>query len=228
MIRFKDIHIPKPCSVDYDALPGDNVKRFCSSCKKQVYDFRGKDEVYFNSIIKSQGKVCGFFYEGQIKQTPKISNRLLHSIWVKLFSISLFLKSFTSSAEYGDHPKTPFTQSTVENDSIGIKTKFKNEPTVNADYHISIYIDDKLYQSNIDIRNGYIYLPDTIKNNQKIKIVVHKYIITRHLKKPFYIKPKLYIFTFDQSDKIVVKIKYKKQFTLFRKRIRSYGGTFTL
>lgn len=227
MIRFKDISIPKPCDVDYDALHGDEVKRFCGNCEKQVYDFRGKDEAYFNSIIKSHGKVCGFFYEGQLKQAPKIANRLLHSFWVKFFSISLFLKSFTSSAEYTDQTQTSFTQSTIEKDSIGIKSKFINKPTINSDYAISIYIDNVLYKSNVTIRDGYLYLPDTIKNDQKIKIIVYKHFITRHNKKPYFTKPKLYIFNFDQSDKIVVKIKYKKQFTLFRKRIRSYGGTFT-
>ena len=68
MIRFKDINIPNPCSVDYDSLPYDEVKRFCGSCEKHVYDFRGKDEAYLNEVFRQTGKVCGIYYEDQISK----------------------------------------------------------------------------------------------------------------------------------------------------------------
>ena len=66
MIRFKDISIPKPCSVNYDSLPYNEVKRFCGSCEKHVYDFRGKDETYLNKILLHEPDTCGIFYMDEL------------------------------------------------------------------------------------------------------------------------------------------------------------------
>jgi hypothetical protein len=98
MIRFKNIHIPKPCSVDYDSLLYDEVKRFCGNCKKHVYDFRGKDEVYFNSIINAYGKVCGVFYQDDIQPiTFKIKRKFYYAFAAKLIGAMLFIKTLLSS-----------------------------------------------------------------------------------------------------------------------------------
>jgi hypothetical protein len=98
MIRYKDISIPKPCSVDYDLLPGDEVKRFCNSCEKHVYDFRGKNEAYLNEIYQTTGKVCGIYYEDQIQATTLKKQRpFYYSFVTKIISVGLFLKTILSA-----------------------------------------------------------------------------------------------------------------------------------
>ena len=95
MIRFKDIHIPKPCSVDYDALPGNEVKRFCGSCEKHVYDFRGKDEAYLNEVYQQTGKLCGIYDKDKINTSyrfrPSLFQSLLKTIKLLLFYFQILI-----------------------------------------------------------------------------------------------------------------------------------------
>jgi hypothetical protein len=66
MIKYNEVHIPKPCHIHYDSLPFDSIKRPCDICVKPVYDFRDKDEAYFNKIWKQHnGDFCGAFKNDQ-------------------------------------------------------------------------------------------------------------------------------------------------------------------
>jgi hypothetical protein len=226
MIRFKDIRIPKPCSVDYDSLPYDEVKRFCGSCKKHVYDFRGKDEAYFNSIYQLHGKVCGVFYENQIQIGPRLSKQSFYQTFLlRLFGLGLFFKSITSIAQNTEDRINPPTQQHSSNtDSTGIKTRFIHKPSDYSHYSITIYVGGKLYKTDVSVTDGYIYLPESTDDNQEIKVIVEKTEKYSRGRKIYSVKPKEYVFRFDDADKIVVKITYKKDFILFRKKIRHYGG----
>jgi len=100
MICFKDIQIPKPCSVDYDSLSGNEVNRFCGSCEKHVYDFRGKDEGYLNEVYQITGKVCGIYYEDQIKRkSSKIQRPFYRTLMNQIIGVGLFIKTVISSHE---------------------------------------------------------------------------------------------------------------------------------
>ncbi|WP_018342935.1 hypothetical protein [Cytophaga aurantiaca] len=228
MIRFKDIHIPKPCSVDYDSLPGDEVKRFCSSCEKYVYDFRGKDEVYFNSIINAHGKVCGFFYEDDIKSTAvKIKRPFYSAFAAKLFGIFLFIKTLLSSDHAQASTFQTHTTTQQATDSSGVKVNIKNRPSQYQAYLLDIFINNTLYKSgaNLDDGTGFIWLPDSLKENDKIRIVIKDYGDNRGSYK---IHRKEYHFNYKESEKITVKIKFHKrsEIHLFKKRRRSTGGVY--
>jgi hypothetical protein len=210
MIRFKDISIPKPCSVDYDALPGDEVKRFCGSCDKHIYDFRGKDETYFNTIFKIHGKVCGVFLSNQINYSKKGSTHpYIKSLFTKLFSILLFLKTTTSfSAETSIKKQTiSASQLNFKNDSIPIKATIKSKSGDTYPYKVLIYVDKILYTSNPIIIDGYIYLPDTIQNEQNIKVKVFK---RASIRRKMRIKPKTYHFKLKNVEHVEIIINYKK------------------
>lgn len=217
MIRFKDIHIPKPCSVDYDNLPGDEIKRFCGGCKKHVYDFRGKNEAYLNEVFQETGKVCGIYDKHKINTTKINHTSLFQLIASKLFAFSLFFKTFTLSAETNkDEAPIYIQQSIHSSDTIpAIKATIKNKTDSKIPYRISIYIDGELYKTKASITDGYLYLPDSITDDQKIKIIVHQRISFRyHIR----IKQHKYTFKFCNSNKIKVRVHYQKYLFILRKR----------
>jgi hypothetical protein len=219
MIRFKDIHIPKPCSVDYDSLPGNEVKRLCGSCEKHVYDFRGKDEAYLNEVYQRTGMVCGIYYEDQIQRPSlKIQRSFYRTLLTKIIGIGLFIKTVISSYEAEAATLSPYQISQVSEDSVGVKVKFKDRPTVSSYYNISIYINDTLYKYHINADKGFIYLPDTIKVTDKIKVIVNRTSPSRYKHISNVVKHKEYNFRLSESDWMTVLVNYNKKFTLFRRR----------
>jgi hypothetical protein len=60
---LNNIKIASPCSADWNAMSGDDKKRFCGECKLNVYNLSGmtKDEAE-NLIIETEGRLCVRFY----------------------------------------------------------------------------------------------------------------------------------------------------------------------
>src|SRR6478752_4405292 len=87
MIKYTALRIPEPChQFDYDAQPSRTDHKSCHLCHKKVYDFRVKDEAYFNELWKEhKGDLCGVFYKEQVGNNESGG-----------FS-SFFLKRFKSS-----------------------------------------------------------------------------------------------------------------------------------
>jgi hypothetical protein len=222
MIRFKDIHISKPCSVDYDSLPGNKVKRFCGSCEKYVYDFRGKDEVYLNEIFQKAGKVCGIYYEDQIqKRSFKIQRPFYYAFVAKLIGGLLFLKTLLASheifaAETSAHPTVQ-----ISDDSTSIQVNFKNPPYLPNNYKLNVFINNKIYRSGISPDKGLVYLPDSIQPNDEIKIIVLKtksVVLNKNKQTTYKVRKKTYSFLFKDSSDIIVKINNRKTIKLFKRK----------
>jgi len=225
MISFKDIHIPKPCSADYESLPGDEVKRFCGSCKNHVYDFRGKDEVYLNEIFRTTGKVCGIYYEDQIQRPAlKKQSTFYYSIATKFLSIALFLKTMLSTY---DIKAFVITQQTTQTpiDTSGVKIKYKEKNVRHTNHQIKVYVNDRLYQYELSERDSILYLPDSIQANDKIKIIVEGYIRKTNYS-TFKTKAKEYNFIYKSHQRITIKINCsrKRRLLLFKKRTPQIMG----
>jgi hypothetical protein len=222
MIRFKDISIPKPCSVDYDALPGNDIKRFCGNCEKHVYDFRGKDEAYLNEVFRSTGKVCGVYYEDQIQRASLKKQRpFYYVIATKVISIALFLK--TLFASYNTHATQTLTHpiSLTSSDSTSVEVKFKNHPYLPANYKVRIFINNKIYKSDISPDKGFLYLPDTIQPNDEIKVIVLKTksnVLNRNKLTTYKVRQKTYTFLYKETPDISIKINNRKQFKIFKRK----------
>ena len=70
-----------------------------------------------------------------------------------------------------------------------------------------------MYKSDVFPENEFIYIPDTLKPNDKIKVTV-KPVKWQSIKA----KSKEYKFKYYESEKIIVKIIYKKRIHLIRMR----------
>ncbi|NJM53994.1 MAG: hypothetical protein HC846_11765 [Blastocatellia bacterium] len=61
---LNNIKIASPCSADWNEMIGNDQKRFCGSCQKNVYNLSEmtKDEAE-NLLIDSEGRLCVRFYK---------------------------------------------------------------------------------------------------------------------------------------------------------------------
>jgi hypothetical protein len=60
---LNNIKIASPCSANWDAMIGDNRKRFCGDCKLNVYNLSDMSQVDAeNFLLASEGRVCVRFF----------------------------------------------------------------------------------------------------------------------------------------------------------------------
>ena len=60
---LNNLKVASPCSVDWNAMYGDNRKRFCGDCKLNVYNLSGMTRTEAeNLIINTEGRLCVKFY----------------------------------------------------------------------------------------------------------------------------------------------------------------------
>ncbi len=58
------MEIATPCTADWNKMVGDDTKRFCGSCEKNVYDLTAMEEdAIFELIAESNGNFCGRLYK---------------------------------------------------------------------------------------------------------------------------------------------------------------------
>ena len=60
---LNNIKIASPCSADWNAMIGDERKRYCGDCKLNVYNLSGMTRIEAeNLLLNSEGKLCVRFY----------------------------------------------------------------------------------------------------------------------------------------------------------------------
>lgn len=211
MIQYEQLHVPAPCQIHYDSLPYDPDKRPCDVCQKPVYDFRDKDEKFFNKIWKQhKGDLCGAFRHEQFKTvdtTPPVFS--LARLRGAILSVMFGLWTFISKAQ--------------EYEVDTIKTEFvPMDPNIGQTPYFSVIMDackKCTYESSVCILiNGVPYgngphpvqdytvitLPATIKPTDIITIKETKKVAHRGWTN---IVTKVYAQSFQFGDKEVVEIK---------------------
>lgn len=103
---MKNLHIPNPCSENWETMFSREKGRFCSVCSKCVIDFTEKKSEEIEFIFKEkQGEdICGRFLSHQLNrrvgQSAKLKSRFLkyvpknfqnNRITLAIFSLVVFL-----------------------------------------------------------------------------------------------------------------------------------------
>lgn len=110
---MKNIHIPNPCSENWEMMSPQEKGRFCSACNKCVIDFTQKQPNEILQIIdeKQDEEICGRFYNHQLNasnQSEKIRTQFFKHIPVHfqnskivltLLSVILFLTGCSKQKE---------------------------------------------------------------------------------------------------------------------------------
>ena len=65
---MKNVHIPNPCSENWEIMSPQEKGRFCSVCNKCVIDFTQKQPNEIRQMIdeKNDEEICGRFYNHQL------------------------------------------------------------------------------------------------------------------------------------------------------------------
>ncbi len=106
MSRFdtplKNLKIASPCSAEWNAMAGDDRKRFCGECKLNVYDLSGMTSYDAENLLRnSEGRLCVRFYQradGTVltKDCPIGWNRVKQrGILIATAALSAFLALFS-------------------------------------------------------------------------------------------------------------------------------------
>src|ERR1700742_3001033 len=60
---LQNLKIASPCSQDWNAMLGDDRKRYCGECKLNVYNLSGMSKTEAEKLImNSEGRLCVRFY----------------------------------------------------------------------------------------------------------------------------------------------------------------------
>jgi hypothetical protein len=112
-----DVKVASPCSADWNAMYGDDRKRFCKECKLNVYNLSGmtRDEAE-RLVTNAEGRLCIRFYKrpdgtiitqdcpvgwAKIKQRTRVYTTaalsMLMALLTGLFFVSLFKSEATAT-----------------------------------------------------------------------------------------------------------------------------------
>lgn len=59
---LKDVRVARPCPARWEEMAGDERVRFCSACRKNVYNLSVMTEAAALDLLRSRGEVCGLLY----------------------------------------------------------------------------------------------------------------------------------------------------------------------
>jgi hypothetical protein len=92
------IHIPEPCSVNWNNMKPSDNGRFCDSCSLTVVDFtKMTNEEIGNYFLNKSGQhVCGRYRNDQVS-TPKLIQRRKKWGWLVVAATFIFGAGFISS-----------------------------------------------------------------------------------------------------------------------------------
>ncbi len=63
-MKRDDLRIPEPCDADWDAMSGDDRKRFCLSCTKHVHNLSEMDRHEAKELLSNTSNLCVQYASG--------------------------------------------------------------------------------------------------------------------------------------------------------------------
>ncbi len=112
---LSNLKIASPCSQDWNAMIGDNRKRYCGECKLNVFNLSGMSKTEAeNLVMNAEGRLCVRFYKradgsvitedcpvgwARIKQRTKIYVTALASLIFSFFGALGLVGAFNKTRE---------------------------------------------------------------------------------------------------------------------------------
>ncbi len=123
--KVYQIHIPAPCSENWDTMTPVEKGRFCAACQKTVIDFTYKsDEEIIRFFQNKKDNVCGGFSANQLDRNMTIPPKDKLK-WGKKW-LAAFLLLFSSKWQINAQNNRPATQIILQDDSLFTEDKAKN------------------------------------------------------------------------------------------------------
>jgi hypothetical protein len=144
-----DIAIKKPCSENFNNFQLTGKGGFCTSCQKEVTDFRRMTDQEIQNYFKIQKQnTCGYFLESQLKTNSFTNNanrkQNFNPFGVSIISFSL-LSLLTFNNSFAQKPEKKFETNTVQKEKTD--TPELNATTSTRDIIISGTVTDENKQA---------------------------------------------------------------------------------
>ena len=143
---LNNLKVASPCSVDWNAMYGDDRKRFCGDCKLNVYNLSGMTlPEAENLIMNTEGRLCVTFYKradgsvitqdcpvgwAKVKQRTQIFVTAVASLLFTVMGAIGLVSVFGKSKLLGAIVSIPFVTPTPER-TMGIMVKPSPTPKKN-------------------------------------------------------------------------------------------------
>ena len=124
------LKIASPCSADWDAMSGDERKRFCGDCRLHVYNLSGMTRYDAENLLRlSEGRLCVRYYKrpdgtiltqdcpvgwARMKQRVSAFAAASAALIIGLFSGLLMLGAFGKTARVVRNIRIPFVTPTPD------------------------------------------------------------------------------------------------------------------
>ena len=132
---LNNLRVASPCPADWDAMYGDERKRFCGDCKLNVYNLSGMTKDDAEALItNAEGRLCVRYFQradgtvitadcpvgwAKLKQRTKLYATAVASMLVALFSGVLFVSLFSKSKPSIGKLLIPFSTPTPHPPTMG-------------------------------------------------------------------------------------------------------------
>ena len=121
---LKNLKIASPCSMSWDAMAGDERKRFCGECKLNVYNLSGMTKYDAEHLLRTtEGRLCVRYYQridgtiltkdcpvgwAKVKQRLSLAATAAFSLLVSLFAGLFAVSYLKKNTELGKRIPIPF------------------------------------------------------------------------------------------------------------------------
>lgn len=132
MVKFdsplQNLKIASPCSADWNAMLGDERKRYCGECKLNVYNLSGMTQYDAENLLRnSEGRLCVRYFQrpdgtvltqncpvgwARVKQRTFAISAAAFALALSFFGTLITFAMFGRKVDIGKHIPIPFTTPT--------------------------------------------------------------------------------------------------------------------
>lgn len=132
---LSNLKIASPCAADWDAMAGDERKRFCGDCKLNVYNLSGMAKYDAENLLRnSEGRLCVRYFQradgtvltqecpvgwAKVKQRLSVAATAAFALFVSMFGGLLALSAFGKKIDIGKQFPIPFATPTPKYPIMG-------------------------------------------------------------------------------------------------------------
>ena len=142
---LSNVKVASPCSADWEAMAGDERKRFCGDCRLHVYNLSGMTQYDAENLLRlSEGRLCVRYFQrtdgtiltqdcpvgwAAVKRRISVFASAAAAVFISLFGGLLVLATFGRAARAVAKIPIPFVTPTPEPAIMGAVAMPSPSPT---------------------------------------------------------------------------------------------------
>ncbi|MBC7901119.1 MAG: hypothetical protein H7070_13830 [Saprospiraceae bacterium] len=127
---LNNLKIASPCSADWNAMYGNERKRFCGDCKLNVYNLSGMTSYDAENLLRnSEGRLCVRYFKrsdgsvitadcpvgwAKVRQRLSVCTTAVFSLIISIMSGFFFVSLFSKQTSIGKRIDIPFVTPTPQ------------------------------------------------------------------------------------------------------------------